>query len=177
MKNVLLLILFSVFLFAQNDIINRKEASVEKSVFNIQTGILGFWGSNELKLSKEFVLRTEVGVSPLIFGQNNTGWQPIVRLEPRVYHNLNNRVEKDKYIEKNSGNFFGLAFNYRPNSVIFSKNKEAIESFSIIPKWGIRRVINHFNYELGAGLGYRKETKIKENYAEIDVHIRIGYTF
>jgi hypothetical protein len=58
-----------------------------------------------------------------------------------------------------------------------TKNLSAIESFSIVPKWGIRRNIGeNFNDEVGAGFGFRHETNYG-NYGEIDLHLRIGYTF
>lgn len=92
---------------------------------------------------------------------------------------MKKRSEKGLNFSKNSGNFLGVAFNYRPETVLFSSNKNlgAIESFSIVPKWLIRRTFSkNFNYEAGAGFGFRHETNYG-NYGEIDLHLRIGYTF
>ena len=109
---------------------------------------------------------------------NGSQWHPNIRIEPRLYYNLDKRAEKGKDISHNSGNFFGIALNYRPDVVLFSNsNLGAIESFSIVPKWGIRRNIGkNLHYEAGAGLGFRHETDYG-NYGEIDLHLRIGYSF
>jgi len=44
-------------------------ASVEKTVFGIQTGFFGIWIHNETKLSDQFVLRSELGLDNGIWGQ------------------------------------------------------------------------------------------------------------
>lgn len=41
--------------------ITAQSASVEKSIWGIQTGILGIWANNEHGLSKTIALRTEIG--------------------------------------------------------------------------------------------------------------------
>lgn len=170
--------LFLSTMFISSLFYSQQKASVEKAVLNIQTGIIGAWISGEIKLSNQIVIRPEIGIEPMFAIGNGSQWHPNIRLEPRLYYNLENRLQKGKDITKNAGNFFGVAFNYRPNTVIFSKNKvEAIESFSIVPKWGIRRNLgSNFNYEAGAGFGYRHETDYG-NFAEIDIHLRIGYSF
>ncbi len=92
---------------------------------------------------------------------------------------MEKRHEKGLNISNNSSNFWGVAINYRPDAVIFSneKNLNGIESYSIVPKWGIRRNLGkNFNYETGIGLGFRHETNYG-NFGEIDLHLRIGYTF
>lgn len=174
MKKILIIALcaFNTFAFSQ------QKASVEKALFNVQTGFVGAWVSGEFKLSNQIVLRPEVGIEPMWAIGNGSQWHPNIRLEPRFYYNLENRLEKGKNISNNSGNFFGVAFNYRPNTVLFSNsNLSAIESFSIVPKWCIRRNFGrNFNYEAGAGFGFRHETDYG-NYGEIDVHLRIGYSF
>jgi len=65
-----------------------------------------------------------------------------------------------------------------PGTTLFSNNNiKGIESYSIVPKWGIRRNLgNNFTYEVGTGFGFRHEVDYG-NYAEIDLHLRIGYTF
>lgn len=157
----------------------KKQTSVEKSVFNIQTGFVGVWLNNELGLNRKIALRTEVGLEPMWSVNEGTVWHPNLRLEPRYYYNLDKRVAKNYSTANNSGNFFGVAFNYRPEAVVFSTNKglKAIESFSVVPKWGIRRLFaKYFNYEAGFGFGFRHEFKYG-NYGEFDIHLRVGYSF
>lgn len=155
-----------------------EEASVEKSIFNIQTGFVGVWLNNEFKLSNSISLRSEVGIEPSWFVGNGTQWHPILRLEPRYYYNLKKRNSNSMDITRNSGNFWGIALNYRPGAVLFSNNNvKGIESFSIVPKWGIRRNLGkNFHYEAGAGFGFRHEIGYG-NYGEIDLHLRFGYSF
>lgn len=163
MKNlILILVILPILNFAQN--------SVEKSLFNIQTGFIGVWINNELKLTNDIVLRSELGLEPTWVLGEGTSWHANIRAEPRYYYNLDKRNSKGKRIAKNTANFWALAMNYRP------KGKYSIESYSFVPKWGIRRVKNKFNYELGVGFGYRKE-KEYGSFAEIDLHLRIGFTF
>jgi hypothetical protein len=59
-----------------------------------------------------------------------------------------------------------------------------ISDISIIPTWGIRRNIGaHFNYEVGAGFGYRyifaKDAGYYSNESEAaaNLHLRIGFVF
>lgn len=60
MKNltILLLVLFSFKSIAQA----QPLPSVEKSIFGVQTGILGLWVHNESRLTNSIALRTEVGL-------------------------------------------------------------------------------------------------------------------
>ena len=155
-----------------------KENTVEKSIFNLQTGFVGIWVNNELKLTNTLSLRTEVGIEPSWFVGNGSEWHPNFRIEPRYYYNLNRRSSKGFNTQNNSANFWGLALNYRAGTTLFSNNNiKGIESYSIVPKWGIRRNLgNNFTYEVGTGFGFRHEVDYG-NYAEIDLHLRIGYTF
>ncbi len=174
MKKILLFMLVPM----ASLVVAQQDATVEKSVFNIQTGFVGIWLNNEFRLSDRIALRSEVGLEPSWFVGSGTQWHPNLRLEPRFYYNLSNRVENGKSVSNNSGNFLAVALNYRPETVVFSNaNVGAIESFSIVPKWGIRRTFaENFNYEAGAGFGFRHEPNYG-NYAEIDLHLRIGYSF
>ena len=64
MKNIICLILF-LLVFKTNYSQNN---GVETSLFNFQTGILGTWINNEMQLSKNFVLRSEIGLDAGAFG-------------------------------------------------------------------------------------------------------------
>ncbi|MEZ0007550.1 hypothetical protein ABH942_002932 [Flavobacterium sp. 28YEA47A] len=165
-------------------------ASVEKSLFGIQTGFLGVWAHNETKLSNQIVLRSELGLDSGIWGgdyYDKTGFlmTPVITVEPRWYYNLNKRVAKSKRIDGNSGNFISLKTSYHPDWFVISNDDvNIISDISIIPTWGIRRNIGkHFNYETGIGVGYRyifaKQAGYLENKSEttLNLHLRIGYTF
>ena len=169
----------------------QDKASVETSIYGIQTGVLGIWAHNEYKLNDAIALRTEVGFDTGIFGgyyQDNTNFVlfPTISLEPRYYYNLNRRLEKGKSITNNSGNFFTIRLQYIPDWFVISNvdNISVAENFAIIPKWAIKRTVGkHFTYETGIGIGYRQYFLKQYGYlkneseAALDLHLRIGYTF
>lgn len=173
---------------------SQQNASVEKSVYGVQVGVLGFWAHHEARLQNTISLRTEVGFDTGLFSSNSdysgtdvgVVFIPTISLEPRLYYNLQKRFDKGKNITKNSGNFVGLRLNYRPDWFTLSNVSETsvADNIAIIPKWGVRRTIwNHFTYEIGAGLGYRKyfikQYGYSDNPGEVafDLHIRLGYSF
>lgn len=184
-KSLLLLTILFTFssIFAQEN----QTVSVEKSIFGVQTGLLGIWGNNESRLTNQFSLRSEIGMDMgvLIGGNSDDGFVliPVLRVEPRWYYNLEKRSSKGKSISKNSGNFFTLSTTYNPDwfSLSNSDNIKVISSIAIIPKWGIKRVYGKsFTFETGLGVGYIKS--LNPNYdllsdVGVDLHLRIGYTF
>lgn len=168
-----------------------QDASVEKSTLGVQVGFLGAWVHNEIKLSNQFVLRSELGLDSGIWGgdyYDKVGFlmAPVITAEPRWYYNLNKRVGKSKRIDKNSGNFLSLKTSYHPDWFVISNhdNVRIISDLSIIPTWGIKRNLGeHFNYETGVGFGYQyvfaKQAGYGENESRLNmnIHLRIGYTF
>jgi hypothetical protein len=171
--------------------VKSQNASVEKSVFGIQTGLFGIWANNETKLTNQIALRSEIGLDSGIWAgdfYDKIGFlmTPVITAEPRWYYNLNKRVSKSKKIEGNSGNFISLKTSFHPDWFVISNydNVNVISDISIVPTWGIRRNIGkHFNYETGIGIGYRyifaKQAGYLENESEttLNLHLRIGYRF
>ena len=176
--------LFTIFTKAQ-------DASVEKSTYGIQAGILGIWAHREVKLTNEIALRAEIGMDAGFFGgsfypKNGYLMTPVITFEPRWYYNLDKRVSKSKNISGNSGNFLTLQTSYHPNWFVISNydNIEIANQISIIPTWGLKRNIGkHFTYETGIGIGYRyifaKSVGYLENQSEtaLNLHLRLGYRF
>jgi hypothetical protein len=170
---------------------NAQDASVEKSTYGIQVGVLGIYAHREVKLSNEIALRAEVGMDAGLFGgsfypKNGYLITPVITLEPRWYYNLEKRISKSKNISGNSGNFLTIQTSYHPNLFVISNydNIEIADQISIIPTWGIKRNIgNHFTYETGIGIGYRyifaKSVGYAKNEGETaaNIHLRIGYRF
>ncbi|MCD6544571.1 MAG: hypothetical protein J7K34_08685 [Flavobacteriaceae bacterium] len=170
---------------------DAQNTSVEKSIFGIQTGFLGIWAHNEVRLSDEIVLRSEIGFdggfrSSDFYGYNYYVFAFVITAEPRWYYNLEKRNKKGKNIAKNSGNFIGIKTSFHPDWFTISNedNIKVTPQILFIPKWGIKRTIgNHFTYEAGIGLGYQYIFYKSEGYAEnegalsADLHLRIGYTF
>ena len=192
-KKLLFALLFSTIsqIYAQETSTETPKASVEKSVFSIQTGLIGLWANNEFRLSNQFALRTEIGLELLSFKYTYTdetkyGAAPELSIEPKWYYNLEKRVRKGRNIHGNSGNAFSLRINYlSPNAFLISniENYKGVDQINIIPKWSIRRVYGkHFLFETGFGLGpiiavgkYAKYADKDDVY--VDLHARIGYCF
>jgi len=171
--------------------ITAQNISVEKTIFGIQTGLLGIWVHNESRLSNAFVLRSELGFDvgfrySDFYDLNYYVLAPVITAEPRWYYNLEKRNKKGKNITKNSANFVGLKLSFHPDWFTISNedNISVTNQISIIPKWGIKRNSgDHFTYETGIGLGYvyyfYKNEGYPENEGEValDLHVRIGYCF
>lgn len=161
-----------------------QNTGVEKSIYNIQTGFLGFWINNESRLFNEISLRSEVGLDAGLRGCSDCTTRyalaPVITLEPRWYYNINKRNRANKG-RNNSANFLALGIKYHPDWFVISNAEDAYVSnqIAIIPKWGIRRNIgnSNFNYEAGIGIGYLYY--LDDNFSETtaDLHLRIGYTF
>ena len=177
MKEIITLIFLSLSIFC-----NGQNASIEKTVFGIQSGFLGIWVHNESRLSNTIALRSEFGLDAgILFTdfEGNSGFllAPVLTLEPRFYYNLNKRHSKSKDTKNNAGNFISLKTSYHPDWFVISDIAEHITSdISFIPTWGIRRNIGtHFNYETGAGIGIRFFSNESETIGNL--HLRIGYVF
>lgn len=162
-----------------------QNTGIEKSIYAIETGFLGAWVNNEYRLSYEISLKSEIG---LITGfRGCTGCKtlyvlaPEITIEPRWYYNIENRSTKGRIIKNNSSNFVTLGVNYIPDwFVISNEANTSIESqISIIPKWGIKRILfnSNFNYELGIGIGKKYFFDSNQWDTTADLLIRIGYTF
>jgi len=160
-----------------------QSASVEKSVFGIQTGFLGIWAHNEARVTNQLVFRSEIGVNAGLAGAA-VFLQPVITAEPRWYYNLTKRVNESKRTSGNSGNFFSIRTSYHhdvhraadDSDFAFNSSFKS-RSISIVPSWGIRRYLgNHFNYEAGVGIGYYHAPG---GYDDLDLnfHLRIGYKF
>ncbi len=186
MKIIITLVFLSFSIFC-----NAQNASVEKSVFGIQTGFLGIWAHNESRLSNKIALRSELGFdagfqSGPYYYYDEFLLIPVLTLEPRFYYNLNKRNSKSKNITNNSGNFISIKTSYYPDWFVISnyEYESILSGISIIPTWGMRRNMGaHFNFEAGAGIGYQysfaKAAGYPNNTSEavVNLHLRFGYVF
>jgi hypothetical protein len=181
-KNIILLL----WVIVCSQFSKAQTVGVEKSIYNVQAGILGVWFNHEVRLSDEITLRGEIGLDA---GLRGGDWSdktvyaltPKLALEPRWYYNIEKRNSKGKYVKNNSGNFLALGVNYYPDWFVISNldNASVSNQITIIPKWGIRRTIaqSNFSYELGIGIGKRYYFDDKTWVNAADLHVRVGYTF
>ena len=185
MKKILMLLAFCGLTF----IATSQNASVEKSTYGIQTGLLGIWIHNESKLSNQIALRSELGLDTGIYGSdvnNEFLIAPTITVEPRWHYNLNKRERKSRRIDGNSGNFISIKATYHPDLFVISSEADInfISDITLVPTWGIRRNVgNHFTYETGFGIGYVHYLKednvilLNESDVAVNLHVRIGYRF
>ena len=173
--------------------INSQNANVEKSTSGIQTGFLGAWYYNEIRLTNKIALRSELGLGFdfdgfTVFATNldrkTFGMAPVLIIEPRWYYNLGKRFSKSKNTSGNSGNFLSIKTTYNPNWFIITipntDSARVSNQISIIPTWGMKRNIGkHLNFETGFGMGYRYNFDFFSDKGSLDVnlHLRIGYRF
>jgi hypothetical protein len=181
-----------IILFCGLSLVSKAQtASVEPSIYGIQTGFLGVWIHNESRLTNSIALRGELGLdtgirNAIFYEETQYVFAPVLTLEPRWYYNLNKRLEKDRRIDGNSGNFISLKTSYHPDWFVISNydNLRIVSDLSIVPTWGMRRNIgDHFNYETGFGIGYVHYFAKNAGYIEddgevaVNLHLRIGYRF
>jgi hypothetical protein len=198
---IIFITFFSLLFVSQasaQDQSNITPASVEKSIYGIQTGFLGAWLYNESRLNNEFALRSQVGFDFRIEGVGqfesagpNDDFYGILHLslEPRWYYNLNKRLKKGKNIDRNSGNFLAFLIAGNFDDVSFTNNDRirTLDQIKFVPKWGIRRSLGkHISYEAGIGFGYERYLNgtartvgvfgsgSKGNFTA-DIHLRIGF--
>lgn len=196
MKKIFLFIILGITIN-----LKAQEASVEKSMFSIQTGFAGLWLTNEFKLANSLALRSEIGIEyDFAVGDHydEAGFilQPVITLEPRFYYNLKKRNSQGRKTSNNSGNYLSLRTSYHPDWFVINLDDNITKTadLSIIPTWGIKRSIgDHFTYETGVGLGYRlvflKANSYNGHAQNVDdfnttesqytpyLHLRIGYVF
>lgn len=181
-------LLFSIISNAQE----QQDVSVEKSIWGIQTGLLGLWGHNESRLSRKIALRSEVGLNGGFasgrFIEDGFQWilAPTLNVEPRWYYNLDKRSAKGKVTSKNTANFLSINLSYNPDWFLISSSSKnrLITSFSTTANWGIKRTLwEHFTYEFVTGLGYtvqfwkQRGYSSNENLMVLGLGFRLGYTF
>ncbi len=174
MKKKLFVISLLVLSFAEKTIAQDSIPTVERSIKGIQVGETGLIFNYEFKLTNNIALRTEAGFTAAFFSDEKNIWTgqkeksstvvlPTFTIEPRWYYNLNRRVRKGKDITRNRANYFSLFLNYTGGwgAVKFDNRVDQVPDFICIsPMWGMRRTLGeHFNYELGGGVGYNYITK------------------
>lgn len=178
--------LILTFLFAAT---SSPAQVVEKSLFNIQTGLLGVWGNHEARLADTFVLRSEIGIQAGFYvGPSDDAIYagPTIALEPRWYYNIAKRADKGKNTVGNSANMIAVAIMYVPDWFTLTNNDNIniAEQAGVSARWGLRRHPgkSDFNYEFAAGIGYYKSflkqygIRQNDNAFYPDLQLRIGYT-
>lgn len=187
--------------------LNYEEASVEKSIFGIQAGVMGIWINNEIKLSNTIALRSEAGfemtnwtIGSTFYNKGNEPFIPLVFIvEPRWYYDIKKRHSKGLYTANNTATFISVKIHYHADWLLLSGERPSniqmtptythntpiaptyTHNIQIMPTYATRRNIGkYFNYEVGGGIGYQHTfTSIEEenDVLAFNIVLRIGYTF
>ena len=176
-----------IFIFSSSGL-KAQNASVEKSLFGIQTGVLGVWGYNESRLADQFALRTEIGFDAGLWGgthyENSVNYAliPLIKIEPRWYYNIKKRGRKERNTWNNGANYLSLETTLHSDLFVISndRNHSTANTLDFIPKWGIKRNIGqHFGFEIAIGpIGYGINLDETSNHGYTGTFdLKIGYNF
>lgn len=153
MKRIILFALvmgMACFSYAQNEnyvsqkVLQANSADVvNNSVQNTHSMKATFLGLS-YAYEKAFAQKTTVNLEVMLAGgfagtfSNIESWiiAPILRVEPRYYYNFTKRIRKGKKVLNNSANYLSISADYQMDASI--GNSESVQTFSIIPKWGLK---------------------------------------
>ncbi len=151
-----------------------------QSSHSIKGPLVGLSYSYEHPIAQQSTLNMELilngGFGSGIFYDSYWVIAPVLRIEPRYYHNLYKRFRKGKKTINNSANYFAFAVDYQPGFSI-GKNAEANQYLQMVPKYGLKRTMGrHFIFEVAAGIGtYIIENSNWEPVLAFD--LKLGYAF
>jgi hypothetical protein len=101
---------------------------------------------------------------------------PVIRIEPRHYYNFGKRYEKGKKTIKNAANYVSMSIDWQLRESIGS-NARSERTVTVVPKWGMRRVMGkHFLFEFATGVGAYK-TDIDTWKSTLGVDLKLGVVF
>lgn len=171
MKNItLFLLFFSSLIYAQ------EKKLVTENIFKIN--ILSPGVSCEKGISKNTTIAVDANLSIGFNVHNNKTTvlaAPFLRTQYRYYYNLQKRLNKNKNIANNSGNY--IAFNashyFKPiNNDVFISNLDGTTIGSV---WGFQKTYkSNINLGANAGIGYNISNNQKNGVMPI-LNFTIGY--
>jgi len=150
-------------------------------LFTAKLGIIGSWVSYEKVLNDDFTINTEIGLEDFAFRKRNGGnleysFSQTFSVEPRFYYNRRRRINKNKIVQNNTGNFVGLECFYI-NKTFTNTNAITTNPVILLARYGInRRVSNHINFEFITGIG-KKFSENSSNTIYLAFDIRFSYVF
>lgn len=165
-------IFLTILAYAQNDKV--------QNVHSLKVTFIGLSYAYEQSISQKSTVNFELMVAGGFGSSFISGdyWliTPIIRVEPRYYYNYFKRIAKNKKTINNSANYLSLSADYQFGTSI-GNNAQALRTFSLIPKWGLKRTIgNHFIFEFATGIGaYTSEIETWKPTLGLD--LKFGYSF
>lgn len=177
MKKISLIILSIVFFIFQG--YTQENTS---SVFRIN--IINPGVEYELPVFNQSVVLFNVGIGycesyPNLTTYSN-GWlysiSPFIDVQYRNYYNLEKRLNKQKNISYNSGNFWGVRLLTRGKEFNSNFTRTSNIDFAFSPIWGIQRSYKKINFLFDIGISYYFDDKGNDGISPT-FEIGIGYNF
>lgn len=178
-------LLFCLFLvLTTNKLTAQTTESLPKSMHILKANPREVWYSHERSIAPQFTVNAEAGFIMVysfsaLYSSTafNFGLIPNLRLQSRWYYNLHKRQEKEKITRYYSANYLALETRGIPGVILPGEGSISMEpSFSVIPKWGLRRSLGgKFVFEGAAGFGvYFLPNEILPGPG---FDLNLGYTF
>nr|WP_293843080.1 hypothetical protein [uncultured Arsenicibacter sp.] len=193
MKNILLFIFlfFTQSVFAQYYENTVSKDSILLSRNSLRVIILSPGISYEKRISRNITLSSDFLVtgfyrkSTLTVNSQSAhifALYPFLTLGPRFYYNLTKRINSNKSVKANSGNYFSFKITYLGPSFLESRSSNTIISGSI-PKanklganivWGLQRTYKR-NLYLNLNTGLAISSQYKDGYGVVG-NLQLGYS-
>lgn len=128
------------------------------------------------KTTLDFRVAMGFGYASGTYRETEFGIFPSFHAQYRYFYNFAKRIEKEKHIANNSGNYIALHTGlYSGNPIIGDLAYNADYMAEAGPVWGIQRVYNSgfkLDLHLGAGLGFND---LDETYLSPLIGFRLGW--
>lgn len=178
MKKLLILLVFLSLGMKLNGQLISEKGSKLKIVENTQLkfNLLSPGFDFEIGLFKNQTIVGGVGLG-LAYYDEGYAFGLALNSEYRFYHNLDKRVDKDKVIAGNSGNYVAAARSIYFNPLIFTTDIPSddfnIGYYGLI--YGVQRTFEKgFNIDVSSGIGYYLGDGIPSGYGPI-LNIKMGW--
>jgi len=181
MKKVLFVILCFILvqgIAAQDNIDNQYTENVFRINF-LNPGV-----EYEYAVAKTSTLSAGLGVGyggsyPNLSTTKGTGFlyliTPFLDVQYKRFYNFEKRVQKDRNVENNSGNFISARLLTRVNTIESNFDRTSNYDFAIGPTWGIQRSYGKFHLLFDVGTIYYFDTKGNGNWFPIMIQLNLGF--
>lgn len=173
-------LIFTIVVF----IISVSSSFAQQANLNEQESLFkfGFFGPNieyETSINTNMTLQSETGLSVGFgYGGNAIGWifnyGLYAKVSPRLYYNLDSRLQNGKSIEDYSANYFSFVSMAYLNSILSNENDP--NQYILGPTWGLQRNIGsnwYLNFEVGPGISISKDETIVVPIIGFDIGIKL----
>ncbi len=205
-KSIILLVFCtSITLFSKTLNAQTADTTLKDSQIELNAKLFGLGLNYEAKLGEKFTILSEIGVrtgtgsygSRYNFADGFKVYNLEIGIEPRLYYNVQKRLNKGKSIKNNAANFwfFGLNYGFKPfnspviyqevdvydNGLYLGSFETQIEKYSLLsvtPGWGIQRKVGKnfsLDLNLGLSLSYVSEESGNDTYVFPSAGLKFGY--